>query len=197
MSGEVSDESAQGIGRMFGAQSIIIGSIELIGSRYRIRLQAIATEGATIEYAFSEDIRSDKVLESLLQRTNDLVDFTFEERLKASALNLLFGLGSFVVERDKFGGGVTAALEGVGTVVVVATLIYSWGEPMAISETTYPFFIGLGCYAGGAIFSIIRAQIYHKPGSQVAIRPLDGLSLDVVPTANDDLGYKISYTWRF
>ncbi|MDR2393516.1 MAG: hypothetical protein LBD93_05110 [Treponema sp.] len=49
---EVSDESAQGIGRMFGAQSIIIGSIEVIGSQYRIRFQAIATEGATIECAF-------------------------------------------------------------------------------------------------------------------------------------------------
>jgi hypothetical protein len=26
---------------------------------------------------------------------------------------------------------------------------------------------------------------------------LDGLGLDVVSTAKDDLGYKIAYTWRF
>jgi hypothetical protein len=140
----------------------------------------------------SEDIRSDKVLESLLQGTGYLVDFTFEERLKASALNLLFGLGSFLVGGDKFGGGVTAALEGVGTVVIGSTLIYWWDTGL-----DYPFLIGLGCYVGGAIFGVIRAQIYHKPGSQVAIRPLDGLSLYVVPTAHDDLGYKISYTWKF
>jgi hypothetical protein len=202
MSGEVSDESAQNIGRMFGAQSIIMGSIELIGSQYRIRFQAIATEGATIEYAFSEDIKSDKVLESLLQGTGYLVDFTFEERLKASGLNLLLGAGSFFIEKDVFGGGVTAAVEGLGIIAITTALILksTWSPETSMTHTyyAYPYFIGIACYVGGAVYGIVRAQTYHKPGSQVAIRPpLDGLGIDIVPTAHNDLGYKISYTWRF
>lgn len=152
MSGEVSDESAQSIGRMFGAQSVIMGSIEIIGSTYKVRFQAITTETATIRYAFSENIRNDRVLESLLQGTNYLVDFTFQERLSASALNLLYGAGSFFVEGDKFGGGVTAALEGLGTVAIVSTLLLkaAFLDSYGSAETSilntyfaYPFFIGI------------------------------------------------------
>jgi hypothetical protein len=202
MSGEVSDESAQSIGRMLGAQNIIMGSIEIIGSMYRIRFQAIATETATIQYAFSDNIRNDSVLESLLQGTNYLVDFTFQERLSASALNLLFGSGSFFVEGDKFGGGVTAALEGLGVVGIVFALAHKAGnyndeDKLVDTYDAYPFFIGIGFYVGGAIFGVIRAQTYHKPGSQVAAAPFNGLALDVVPTAHKDIGVKISYTWRF
>jgi TolB-like protein len=193
MSGEVSDESAQNIGRMFGARSIIMGSIDLIGSRYRIRFQAIATEGATIEYAFSEDITSDKILESLLQGTNFLVDFTFEERLKASGLNLLLGAGSFFVEKDYKSGRTTAIWEGIGAGLIVVAFATSSEEGI----NGYVLYPGLGCYAIGAVYGIIKAQTYHKPGSQVAIRPLDGLGIDVVPTAHNDMGYKLSYTWKF
>lgn len=202
MSGEVSDESAQSIGRMLGAQGIIMGSIEIIGSMYKIRFQAITTETATIQYAFSENIRNDGVLESLLQGTNYLVDFTFQERLSASALNLLFGAGSFFVERDKFGGGVTAALEGLGTVAIVFALVHKAGNhnpetQMVNTYDAYPFFIGIGCYVGGAVFGIIRSQIYHKPGSQIAVNPFDRLGIDLVSAANNDIGLRISYAWKF
>ena len=43
-SGEVSEKSAQRIGQMLGAQNIITGSIEIIGTLYKLRFQAIATE---------------------------------------------------------------------------------------------------------------------------------------------------------
>jgi hypothetical protein len=191
MSGEVSDESAQGIGRIFGAQSIIMGSIELIGSQYRIRFQAIATERATIQYAFSEDIKGDKVLESLLQGTGYLVDFTFEERLKASGLNLLLGAGSFFIERDTFGGVITAIVEGLGIIGIVAMVTQE------DRDDDTGLYAGIGIYGIGAVIGIIRTQTYHKPGSQMAIRPLDGLGIDIVPTAHNDMGYKLSYTWKF
>jgi hypothetical protein len=197
MSGEVSDESAQSIGQLLGAQSIIMGSIEIIGSVYRIRFQAITTETATIQYVFSENIRNDRVLESLLRGTNYLVDFTFQERLSASALNLLFGAGSFAVEGDKLGGGITAALEGLGTVAIAYSLIASGFEPFYDWESIIPFSIGLGTYVGGAIYGIIRAQTHHKPGSQMAINPFDRLGIDLVSSANDGLGLKISYAWSF
>jgi hypothetical protein len=202
VSGEVSDESAQRIGQLLGAQNIITGSIEVIGLMYKIRFQAIATETAAIQYAFSENIGNDSILESLLQGTNYLLDFTFKERISASALNLLYGAGSFFVERDKFGGGVTAGLEGLGTVLFVYALAhkagnYSYEDSMVDTYDAYPFFIGIGCYVGGAVFGIIRSQIYHKPGSQVAANPFAGLGIDLVSGANNGIGLKISYAWRF
>lgn len=204
MSGEVSDESAQNIGRMLGAQSIVMGSIEIIGSQYKIRFQAITTETAAIQYAFSENIKNDSVLESLLQGTNYLVDFTLQERLGTSALNLFFGAGSFFIEQDKFGGGVTAAIEGLGVVAMITGMVLheTWysDTPMLKTYYAYPFCIGLGTYAIGAVFGIIRGQIYHKPGSQIAKMPFDGWGIDLVSTTsenNENLGLKISYTWRF
>jgi hypothetical protein len=174
-----------------------MGSLEVIGSVYKIRFQAIATETATIQYAFSKDINNDRVLEYLLQSSNNFVDFTFQEKLRASALNLLFGAGSFAVEGDKLGGSITAALEGLGTVAIAYSLIVSAFEPLYDWESIIPFSIGLGAYVGGAIYGIIRAQTYHKPGSQLAVNPFDRLGIDLVSTANDNLGLKISYAWRF
>jgi hypothetical protein len=153
---------------------------------------------------FSENIRNDRVLESLLRGTNYLVDFTFQERLTASALNLAFGAGSFFIERDGVGGGVTAALEGLGTVsLITAFALYNafFGDDSrhSITQTyyAYPFYAGVGFYVGGAIYGILRAQTRHKPGSQMAVNPFDRLGIDLVSTANDGLGLKISYAWSF
>ena len=55
-SGEVSDESAQSIGRQLGAQVIISGSLSNIGNIYRFRIRALNVESAAIEAAPSADI---------------------------------------------------------------------------------------------------------------------------------------------
>ena len=207
MSGEVSDESAQNIGRMLGSRYIILGSIDFIGSQYRIRFRAITTETASIEYSFFQNIRNDAVLESLLRGTGALADFTSEERIRASALNLFFGLGSFTVQKDYIGGGITAAFEGVGTVLLVYSIaMYNskmkygeyWQETtLTTSFEAYPFFAGLGLYLGGAIFGIIKAQIYSKPGSRIAVSPIDRLQLNLVSHNNENTGLQIKYKWSF
>jgi len=65
--GEVSDDFAQRIGFMLGAQHIILGSISSTGNQYLLRFRAITTETATIVWSFSQNIRSDTVLESFLK----------------------------------------------------------------------------------------------------------------------------------
>jgi TolB-like protein len=67
MSGEVSDESAQSIGRKLGAQIIVSGSIAPLGDLYRLRIRAIEVETATIRGVNSQNIRLDGVLASLTQ----------------------------------------------------------------------------------------------------------------------------------
>jgi formylglycine-generating enzyme required for sulfatase activity len=49
MSGEVSDESAQAIGKKLGAQLIVSGSLSDIGSEYRFRIKVLNVQSAVIE----------------------------------------------------------------------------------------------------------------------------------------------------
>jgi TolB-like protein len=71
LSGEVSDESAQRIGVMLGAQFVIIGSITEISDFYRFRINAINVETAVIESAISLNInKKDTQTAWLLQQPN-------------------------------------------------------------------------------------------------------------------------------
>jgi TolB-like protein len=67
MSGEVSDESAQSIGRKLGAQIIISGSIAPLGDLYRFRVRAIEVETAAIRGVTNLNIKLDEIL-ALLTR---------------------------------------------------------------------------------------------------------------------------------
>jgi hypothetical protein len=52
----VSDDSAQEIGKMLGAQSIVSGAVTTIGSVYRIQVRAIAVQTASVQGQFSKNI---------------------------------------------------------------------------------------------------------------------------------------------
>jgi curli biogenesis system outer membrane secretion channel CsgG len=56
MSGEVSDESAQAIGKKLGAQLIVSGSLTSMGHLYRFRIRTLNVETAAVEAASSADI---------------------------------------------------------------------------------------------------------------------------------------------
>jgi TolB-like protein len=65
LSGEVSDESAQAIGKMLGAQTIVSGAISQIGDSYRLRVRAIGVETAEIQGQFNRDITASGRLAAL------------------------------------------------------------------------------------------------------------------------------------
>ncbi|MDR0709875.1 MAG: CsgG/HfaB family protein [Spirochaetaceae bacterium] len=56
MSGEVSDESAQSIGQMLGAQSIVSGAVNRIGPLYRMQVKAIEVQTAGVQAQWSRSI---------------------------------------------------------------------------------------------------------------------------------------------
>jgi len=66
LSGDVSDESAQAIGRMLGAQSIVSGSLTNMGTFYRIRIRVINVETAAIQTQVSLDMQNDAQVAFLL-----------------------------------------------------------------------------------------------------------------------------------
>jgi TolB-like protein len=203
ISGDVSDESAQRIGQMLGSRYIIMGSIDFIGNQYRIRFRAITTETASIVYAYTQNIKSDTVLGSLMGGTSSTVDFTPQERWGASGLNLFFGLGSFTMQKDNFGGGITATLEGLGVVAMITGGILfeafdsDWTDNILDSYFAYPFFGGLGLYLIGAVYGIIRAQAYTRPGSQVTISPFDRFQINLVSLKSSNIAFQISYKWEY
>jgi hypothetical protein len=55
-SGEVSDESAQTIGQMLGAQSIVSGTVSRIGSLYRVQVKAIEVQSAGVQGQWSRNV---------------------------------------------------------------------------------------------------------------------------------------------
>ncbi|MDR2518436.1 MAG: CsgG/HfaB family protein, partial [Spirochaetaceae bacterium] len=59
LSGDVSDESAQAIGRQLGAEAIISGSLTNLGTAYRFRIKAINVETAVIEAQFAFTVQND------------------------------------------------------------------------------------------------------------------------------------------
>jgi TolB-like protein len=68
MSGEVSDESAQEIGKMLGAQTIVSGSLVNMGESYRFRTKAINVITAAIETSSSISVKSDQQIQYLLSQ---------------------------------------------------------------------------------------------------------------------------------
>lgn len=65
LSGEVSDETAQSIGKKLGAQIIISGSITAVGNSYRLRIRAISVETAQIIGMQNLDVVQDSRLAAL------------------------------------------------------------------------------------------------------------------------------------
>jgi hypothetical protein len=78
MSGNVSDESAVGIGKMLGAQSIVIGSGENMVDYYRVQFRMLSVETGEVQVQASQNIRYDSVMRRLLSdRTGDIGNTRF------------------------------------------------------------------------------------------------------------------------
>ena len=67
LSGNVSDESAQSIGKMLGAQSIISGNVQPLGNEYRLTFRILSVETATVQGMQRHDIKFDKRLSALIR----------------------------------------------------------------------------------------------------------------------------------
>jgi hypothetical protein len=65
MSGEVSDESAQSIGQMLGAQSIVSGTVSRIGSLYRMQVKAIEVQSSGVQGQWSRNIPNSATIAAL------------------------------------------------------------------------------------------------------------------------------------
>jgi hypothetical protein len=67
LSGEVSDESAQSIGQMLGAQSIVSGAVSKLGSLYRVEVKAIEVQSAGVQGQWSRNIPNGATIAALTE----------------------------------------------------------------------------------------------------------------------------------
>ena len=175
LSGDVSDETAQAIGRFLGAQVVVSGSLGVAGDHYRFTVQALEVETAVIRYSRTVNVANDRLVSGLMGERGIVADFTPAERAGAAALNLALGAGSFAVQKDTKGGTITAILEGLGAAaVLVSPLLVRdvqrtdpwtglWYSYRDTSVSAPMFYAGIGVFAVGAIYGVYRAISYQKP----------------------------------
>ncbi|WP_461255768.1 CsgG/HfaB family protein [Treponema sp. R80B11-R83G3] len=220
-SGEVSDASAQAIGKKLGAQYIITGSFESLSDYYRFRIKVIEVETAVITMTYSANVQNDRIVASLMSdsgsqpsvstskevkpkevkpKVNYVDDFTTGQRWGTWALNFVLpGLGSYVVMKDKT-GGTFQLISGLGGLAIFGTsmMLFTSGKlestPFIVIEAT-----GEIMWFVSQIYNIVRSATYHKPQPKTALL-FDPSALNIVflPASNGKIDkVQLSYTMRF
>jgi TolB-like protein len=163
LSGEVSDETAQAIGRKFGAQFVVSGTFTPLGDRYRMRLRVVHVETARIEAVYTGSVLSDSMLRILLRV--QVPDFSTGQRKAAMLLNPLAGLGSFITG-DWLGGSIVLAGYGLAAGLVVWDAVgFTYDDEFA----GVPGTIGFGVAGAAVVFGLIRPWFFHRPGASGAL----------------------------
>lgn len=67
MSGEVSDASAQAVGQMLGAQTIVSGSVQKVGVNFRLDIKAIEVQTATVQAQWGRNIPNGATIAALTE----------------------------------------------------------------------------------------------------------------------------------
>jgi TolB-like protein len=159
LSGEVSDSSAQAIGKKLGAQAIVTGTFELIGNYYRFRVRVIEVESAAILAIYSANVQYDQVVASLMRdggsnsvsssapapAASNNENFTTGQRWGTWALNgfVLAGIGSYVIMHDPLGGTIQLVAGVTSSILIIAGYV-------TILDSTYEEYVpGSGLYSSG------------------------------------------------
>jgi len=70
ISGEVGDDQAVSIGKLFGAQSIVSGQIMPFGGSYRFSIRALSVESAQVQGQFNKNIPATQAISALMRVPN-------------------------------------------------------------------------------------------------------------------------------
>jgi TolB-like protein len=211
MSGEVSDATAQAIGRKLGAQIIISGSITRLSDNYRMRIQAIEVETAQILGVQTVTVEPDATLAALLQieykgpkaqparasreENNSASNqgFSAGRKIGAGILNIAFGIGSFSM--GDWGGGLTilGGYAAAGGLVAVELGVLSYDDDLV----TIPGNIGIGVAGVSVLYGFIRPFLYQRKVSTVLLNVLDGVNVAVFPDSTGVRAVRLTYTHSF
>jgi hypothetical protein len=170
LSGEVSDESAQSIGKKLGAQTIISGSLSPFGNMWRMRIRALEVETAKVQGIKTYTIK--KMPPGVMPKTTG-------EKAGTGALNIVFGLGSYL-DGDVVGGlTITAGYAAAIGLFIIEAAALDWDSPAAGVPAT----IGVVTAGLTIAYGFVRPFIHNRNPQTVAV--LDNIHLNIVPTADN------------
>jgi len=152
----ISDDSLASLTKRIGAEAIITGSLDDAASEYRFRIKVIGTEttAAIVSYAVSVD-KNDKRIAGFENRQPGT-----GQKIGTGALNIIFGLGSYL-ERDIAGGiTLTAGYALAAGLFTVEALALDWDSP----AVGVPATIGVSMATLTLVYGFARPFIYnHSP----------------------------------
>jgi hypothetical protein len=188
--GMISDDSLASLTKRIGAQAIVTGSLDDAGGEYRFRIRVIGTEttAAIVSYAVSVSKNDRRVAALAPQEKNT------GEKIGTGALNILFGLGSYL-EGDITGGvtitgGYAAA---IGLFVIEAAAL-DWDSP----AVGVPATIGVTAAGLAIVYGFARPFIYNH--SPKAASVMDNAQPRIAITSDlygSHIGFQASYTIKF
>ncbi|MDR1868566.1 MAG: penicillin-binding protein activator LpoB [Treponema sp.] len=219
MSGSVSDETAQGIGRMIGAQILFSGSISEYRDMYRMRIQAIVVETAEVIGTRTINIKYDPTLTGLLGKINPAdawkyqwlyagfnvgysVQLNRDAMLKTGYeyyldIPLAFSIYAMIHPFDLFGIALDFGGDGFAgpNISILPTLT------IRPSSFEIDLFLGVGINVfDGTIAFLGGGRAGHKAGPGVLyaeIRPIGWIHEGIIPFhINLTLGYQIGFINR-
>ncbi|GHU55933.1 hypothetical protein FACS189442_4050 [Spirochaetia bacterium] len=199
LSGEVSDQSAQSIGKKIGAQTVISGSLSPLGNRWRMRIKALEVETAKIQGVETYTVKRDTVLSSLLPKAPKKTKGpkTTGGKTGTGALNMFLGLGSYI-DGDIAGGlTLTAGYAAAAGLFVIEGTVMNWDNP----AVGVPATIGITVAGVTLVYGFVRPFIYNRNPQAAAL--LDNIHLDVRPASftKSDIsqgpGVRFAYTFKF
>ena len=189
--GMISDDSLASLTKRLGAQAIVTGSLDDTGDEYRFRIRVIGTEttAAIVSYSISVG-KKDRRIAALSRREPNT-----GEKIGTGALNILFGLGSYL-ESDTTGGLTLTAGFAVATgLFIIEAAALDWDSP----AVGVPATLGLASAILTTVYGFARPFIYHYSPRTVAVT--DNIRAGIVPVSdiygNGNAGFTVSYTVKF
>jgi TolB-like protein len=192
MSGEVSDESMQSLGRTLGARSIVTGSLTEIDDVYRLVVRVLNVESGRVEVQYRTNIIEDDLVRSLLGKTRP--PKPAGQKIGTGALNVLLGLGSYL-EGDISGGiTLTAGYAVAAGLVAVEMTMLDWDNPaVGVPATTGVSMAGLTL-----VYGFARPFIYNYSPQLASVMDNTQFKIARLP---DDYGrgtaVQLSYSIKF
>jgi len=165
LSGEVSDESAQVIGRMLGASSIVTGNLTNMGSYYRFRIKVISVETAEIQTQIALNLQNDSQVAFLLQEspTNTQASIPF-----SSFSSTTDGKSKIWSPIVFIGGGMTWLTNG----------LYTYSDATEDMKSIFGFKVGasLDIQPKDALYIINFGLNYNTSGCEYVSTPRNNLT---------------------
>jgi hypothetical protein len=186
LSGEVSDESAQAIGEKLGAQTIISGSLSPLGNLWRMRVKALEVKTAKVQGVITYAIKKDEIISNLLPKTTG-------EKVGTGALNLIFGLGSYLNGDISGGLTLTAGYAVAAGLFIIEGAVLDWDSPAVGIPST----IGITVAGLTMVYGFIRPFIYNRSPQTIAM--LDNIHLELTAgnAGRGDFGVCLTYRLKF